>query len=102
MAERKIIWTKTAQKQRRSVLEFWLRRTSSPDYSIKLITLISKRTSTLAEHPEFGQISEYPGTRVTTLGHFSIFYKTEESSIFITAFWDNRQDPNDLYKLLNQ
>jgi hypothetical protein len=102
MADREIIWTKTAQKQRRSVLEYWVERTGSTDYSIKLISLVSKRTSYIAEHSEFGKISEYPDTRVTSLGHFSIFYKVEKSNIIITAFWDNRQDPDELYNLLTQ
>lgn len=101
MAEREIIWTKTAQKQRRSILEYWLQRTGSLDYSIKLLTLVSKRTSYLADHPEFGQISEFPDTRFTSLGHFSIYYKVEMSAIIISAFWDNRQDPKELYKLIN-
>jgi len=26
----------------------------------------------------------------------------KNNSIIITAFWDNRQDPNELHKLLNQ
>ncbi len=102
MASREIIWTKTAQKQRRAFLEYWQKRTGSADYSIKLLTLTSKRTSYICEHPEFGQQSEFPDTRVTSLGHFSIYYKISLSAIIITAFWDNRQDPKDLYNLLNK
>jgi hypothetical protein len=44
--------------------------------------------------------SEYPDTRVASLGHFSIFYKIKKDSIVITAFWDNRQDPKKLLEFL--
>lgn len=96
------MWTKTAQKQRHSVLENWIERTGSTDYSIKLISLVSKRTSCIADHPELGKISEYPDTRVTSLGHFSIFYKVGKSNIIVTAFWDHRQETNELYNLLTR
>lgn len=102
MASRDVIWTKTAQKQRREILKYWFKRTGTTDYSIKIIKLSAKRTAYLSEYPELGQLSEFPNTRVTTIGHYSIFYKITEKAIVITAFWDNRQDPKKLLKLLSK
>ena len=34
------------------------------------------------------------------MGYFSIFYKITDEQLIVTAFWDNRQDPAKLLKLL--
>jgi len=53
-------------------------------------------------------ISKNPGSfkqtifndvRMSSLGHFSIYYKTTETELIIVAFWDNRQDMNKLLEL---
>jgi len=36
------------------------------------------------------------------MDHYSIFYQVTNEKIIITAFWDNRQDPKKLYKLLTE
>lgn len=36
------------------------------------------------------------------LGNYSIFYKIFDEKIIITAFWDNRQDPKKLLKILGK
>ena len=36
------------------------------------------------------------------MGNFSIYYKMLEDKLIVTAFWDNRQDPKKLFKLLNK
>lgn len=46
------------------------------------------------------RLSEYPDTRVASMGHFSILYKIDQDLIVITAFWDNRQDPGKLLEEL--
>lgn len=100
MAERSVIWTNTAAKQRRVVLEYWLNRNRSAEYPKRLIELIAERISVLSQFPESGKQTEIENVRVAAMGHFSIFYSFDENSIFIKAFWDNRQDPNRLMKLL--
>ena len=100
MAERKIIWTETAARQRRSILEYWLQRNQSPTFSLKLLRLSNEKANLIAENPLIYKAAEFPDTRVAALGHFSLFYKITDSAIIITAFWDNRQDPKELLKLL--
>lgn len=100
MAERKIIWTETAARQRRSILEYWLQRNQSPTFSLKLLRLSNEKANLIAENPLIYKAAEFPDTRVATIGHFSLFYKITDSAIIITAFWDNRQDPKELLKLL--
>ena len=100
MAKRKIVWTKTAIKQRRKIFDYWNTRTFSTEYSKKLVAKIQERTNQIALKPELFKKSELPENRVCAMGHFSIFYKTDSNFIIITAFWDNRQDPDALLKLI--
>ena len=36
------------------------------------------------------------------MGHFSILYKLIEEQLIITAFWDNRQDPEKLIDIIKK
>ena len=100
MAERKVIWTETAARQRRYILEYWISRNQSNNYPIKLLRLSNEKANQIAADPLIYKTSEFPDTRVATMGHFSLFYKTTEEAIIIMAFWDNRQDPKKLLELL--
>jgi plasmid stabilization system protein ParE len=100
MAERSVIWTSTAAKQRRWVLEYWLNRNKSAEYPKQLITSIAERIDVFSKFPEAGKRTEAPDIRVVAMGHFSIYYSFTDTTIFIKAFWDNRQDPKKLIKLL--
>ena len=102
MAHKKIVWTETAARQRNSILEYWVEHNNSKTYSLKLLELSDHKTKLIAKNPELYPKSEYTDTRVTTLGHFSIYYKIKKDTIIVTAFWDNRQDPKKLLELLRK
>jgi plasmid stabilization system protein ParE len=100
MAQRKIIWTDTAARQRRSILEYWLQRNRSSAYPLKLLRLSNEKANLIAENPLIYKPAEFPDTHVAAMGHFSLFYKIIDDAIIVTAFWDNRQDPKKLLELL--
>ncbi len=100
MARRNVVWTKTADIQFVGILEYWVKRNKSTTYSKKLIKLVSERTNQIAESPLIYKNAEFKDTRVASLGNFSIFYKITDTEINVTAFWDNRQDPKKLLKIL--
>lgn len=100
MAEKKIIWTETAARQRRSILEYWLQRNQSNSYPLKLLRLSNEKANRIAANPMLYKPADFPNTRVPSMGHYSIFYKVTDEAILITAFWDNRQDPKKLLELL--
>jgi plasmid stabilization system protein ParE len=102
MAKRTVVWTATAARQRREILKYWVKRNGSTVYAEKLIKLTAKQIKAIQSHPESFKLSEYPDTRESALGHFSIYYKTTSEYLIITAFWDNRQDPKTLLDLLNK
>ena len=100
MAKRTIVWTKTADRQFVDILEFWVKRNKSNSFSKKLIKVVSERTNQIVENPLIYKKADFTETRVASLGNFSIFYKIEIERIIVTAFWDNRQDPKKLLKIL--
>lgn len=102
MAKRTVVWTETAARQRREILKYWTKRNGSTVYAEKLIRLTARQIKTILNHPESFKSSEYPETRESALGHFSIYYKTTREHLIITAFWDNRQDPKSLLDLLTK
>lgn len=98
MAQIKILWASTAVIQRNYIFEYWNKRNKSTSYSKKLNNKIKERLYILKQNPKIGKKTEFNGTRMISLGHYSIFYKKVDLSIIITGLWDNRQDPE---KLLN-
>lgn len=102
MAKRTVVWTETAAKQRREILKYWTSRNKSTAYAEKLMRLITKQVSIILNHPESFKLTDYPDTRESVLGHFSIYYKLTSKKLIITAFWDNRQDPKKLLEFIKK
>ncbi|RCW89799.1 toxin YoeB [Mesonia phycicola] len=100
MAKRNVIWTRTADIQFVGILEYWVKKNKSNRYSKKLLKLVSERTKQIAEKPLIYKATDFKDTRVASLGNFSIYYKFNDTEIIITAFWDNRQNPKKLLKIL--
>lgn len=93
MAKRTVVWTFTAAKQRRDILKYWTIRNGSTIYAERLIKLIKDRIGTISRNPTAFKSTTFRDVRVSSLGHFSIYYKTTEKELIVVAFWDNRQDP---------
>lgn len=102
MAKRVIVWTFTASRQRREILKYWIQKNGSTIYAEKLIVAIRDRLSIISKHPYSFPKTSFPHVRVSSLGHYSILYKTTESELIVVAFWDNRQDPTKLLRILKQ
>ena len=100
MAERVIVWTKTAIKQRREILKYWQLKNKSFNYPEKIIRLTRKRISIILKNPLAFKTTNFLHTRESAMGYFSIYYKITDTQLIITAFWDNRQDPKILISLL--
>jgi plasmid stabilization system protein ParE len=100
MAKRNVIWTRTADIQFVGILEYWVKQNKSTTYSKKLIKLVSERTKKISENPHIYKETDFRNVRVASLGNFSIYYKVFDEEIIISAFWDNRQDPKKLLKIL--
>jgi plasmid stabilization system protein ParE len=102
MAVKTVIWTDTAVRQRRKILRYWTKRNKSSSYSEKLIFEILERVQFLIKNPESFISTNYKDIRTSTLGHYTIFYKTTQKELIVVAFWDNRQNPKTLLKILKK
>ncbi|MBP1223545.1 type II toxin-antitoxin system RelE/ParE family toxin [Flavobacterium sp. 1355] len=98
----RITWTNTAVNQRRKILNYWNKRNKSKTYSRKLVTEITQRVKFLANNPEIYIKTAFPDIRTSTLGHYNIFYRITTKELIVIAFWDNRQNPEILSKILRR
>ena len=101
MAKRKVVWTETAAKQRREILNYWTERNKSTIYEEKLIEITAKHLKVISKNPEAFKETEINELRESAMGHFSLYYKTTPDQIIVMAFWDNRQDPKRLLKAIS-
>lgn len=99
MAKR-IIWTNTAKKARREILEYWIDHNGSNIYSKKLSQLFRKKVALLKSEHYQGKPTDFENIRVSLVNNFSLFYKINKNNIIIVGIWDNRRNPEDLHKNL--
>ena len=97
MAKR-VSWTETAKKARREILDYWLQQNNSKTYSRKLSTLLKRKVELIRSQNYVGKPTNYKDVRATLVHHFTLFYKVTEQEIIIVGIWDNRRNPDDLYK----
>jgi|NOAtaT_7_FD_contig_51_5180773_length_931_multi_1_in_0_out_0_2 plasmid stabilization system protein ParE len=102
MAKRTVIWTETAAKQRREILKYWVKRNGTTTYAEKLIKITADHLKIIKNNPNAFKKADYPSTRISVFGHFSILFKNTDQTIIVTAFWDNRQDPKRLLEILKK
>ncbi len=100
MAERKIVWTATADMQLQCILEYWLNKNKSTKYPTKILRLVDEYVEHISNRPNSFRLTEHSGTRICVIGTFSIYFKTINHIIYITCFWDNRQNPKRLRRIL--
>jgi plasmid stabilization system protein ParE len=101
MAKRKIVWTETAAKQRREILKYWTERNKSTTYAEKLIEITAKHLKVISKNPEAFKETDIDEVRESAMGHFSLYYKITPELIIVMAFWNNRQEPKTLLKVIS-
>lgn len=100
--QKTIIWTKLASDQLKSILEYWIERTHTTTFAKKLSEEVFKRTLFIARYPLASPMTGMNNIRKSSIKNYSIYYRIKDSEVLILSFWDNRQNPNKLLKLLSQ
>ncbi len=93
---KKIEWTYTSIEDRFRIYHFWVEHNKSDSFSKKLETLFNEAARLMAEFPEIGTETDYPGIRVKVVKSYKLFYRIAEDKIQIIRDWDSRQNPSDL------
>ncbi|MDW3208368.1 MAG: type II toxin-antitoxin system RelE/ParE family toxin [Reichenbachiella sp.] len=91
-----IIWSPLAQQKRKTILNYWIERNSSVDYSRKLNALFVQAANQLSKFPKIGRLSDVKGVRIKIVRDYLLFYEITDKAIEILTIWDSRQDPDEL------
>lgn len=86
MAVKKIIWSNLARSQFQDILEFYIHRNQSAEYSFKLIDQTEDLINTLSKSEFIGRKTSNNRTRVIPMESFLIFYEVKADSIEIISF----------------
>jgi len=90
---KKIIWSLTADNDRRQIIEYWINRNKSNTYSLKLDTQLRELIKLVAETPEIGISTKLPSVRFVISGNYLIYYRIKQDCIEIARIWDSRRNP---------
>ena len=89
---RQVIWTITAHKERREILDYWIKRNKSKVYSRKLNKLITSALQDISKNPLIGRKTEIQNVRVKIIREYLIFYEISPTIIYVLSVWDGRRD----------
>ena len=92
MAKKEIIWSDLAKLEFSNVLEFYVFRNGSSDYSLKILEEVEDLLETLSANEFIRRLTSNKITRVIPMKVYLIFYEINANQIEILSFWDNRQD----------
>lgn len=90
---KKIVWSRRAIKEFDDTYFFWEINNNSDVYSQKLLDETLIKINQIAENPLIGEEVGANFRRVLVLQKFSIIYKVHKEKINISAFFDNRRNP---------
>ena len=96
MAKRIIVWTSTAKKELKYILEFFNFRNKSKTYSQKLYTKIQFELNLLILQPTIGKKTNSVNVRGLLIENYYVFYEENEKHLIILSIWDTRQNPERL------
>ena len=99
---KEIIWTKRAKEDKKSILNYWLKRNKSKEYPIKLNILLKEAVKWISENPKVRRETDYEGTYVKIIRDYQILYEEDPSRIYILTIWDTRQNPDKLKERLEK
>ena len=96
MAKKEVKWSLKAIHDKIDILDYWIERNKSKNYSIKLNKLFDKSINNLADFPEQGKKSDYKNIRIKIVRHYLIFYLIKEDYLEIVRIWDARRNPKSI------
>jgi len=96
MVGKKIIWSKRAIYDKFDILDYWIFRTKSKLFSIKLNKLFNDALIQVSIHPYSGKQTELEDIRIKIVRSYLIFYKINPDGIYVVTIWDSRRDDKKL------
>lgn len=90
---KEVIWSPTAQDDRKKILLYWRTRNKSNAYSKKLNRLFKEAITLIAEYPSIGRPTDQLNIRIKIVREYLVVYEETDNQIYILAIWDGRQNP---------
>ncbi|MGB0885936.1 MAG: type II toxin-antitoxin system RelE/ParE family toxin [Chitinophagales bacterium] len=88
-----IVWTETAQKERKSIFLYWNENNQSKTYSRKLNKHFNEGLKKLSKNPFIGKRTSVINVRAKIIKEYMLFYEITEKHIVVLSIWDCRQNP---------
>ena len=93
MAKKQVIWTETSVVELENILQYYIDRNGSINYSAWLLNELEKRIEIISIYPKIGRETDSSKLRISPFNDYGIIYKETADSIFIESIWDFRQNP---------
>ena len=87
-----VVWTSSAERDRKSILKYWIKANGTSGYSRKLHASFEEAIQQVLENPYIGRPTDLDGIRVKLVGVYHIFYRLSASSLYIVRVIDGRRD----------
>lgn len=101
MAERKIVWTKNAEIQIFSIMDYYFERNKSYAYSLKLYRDIVLKLQKLNFNVALPQKTSRENLYYFNHNHISVFFEIDQNILIVKLIWDERRNPNVLSEKIN-
>ncbi len=95
-----IEWTPEANIQLKEILDYWIERNGTGDYSQKLYESIKNVLSVLSRYPESGTPTKNSFVRSKIVKKYYIFYSYDDTFLSVIGFCDMRRDPTYLKSII--
>ncbi len=88
-----VVWTFTAQEDRKAIFLFWNQNNQSNTYSRKLNKLFQEHLNLVCKNPFIGKRTSVINVRAKIIKEYMLFYEITEKHIVVLSVWDCRQNP---------
>jgi plasmid stabilization system protein ParE len=89
---KQIVWTHTAQIERKEILEYWIKRNKTKNFSIKLNKLFISALKDVSKNPFIGRKTDVQNVRAKIVRDYLLFYEVTPDYIYVLSVWDTRRD----------
>lgn len=89
---KEIIWSLKARNELIDILEYWIERNGSNNFSSKLHTLINENLELLLRFPEIGKETDITHVRVRPIQNYLLYYIFDDSSLYVLTIRHQKRD----------
>ena len=95
MAKQIVIWTRNAEIQMFSIMDYYADRNKSDYYSLKLKKAIDSALSKIEFSISIPQKTSIEKVYYFVHNHIRVLFTSENNKIYVVLVWDERRDPTE-------